>query len=77
MQLNPYRLIYANAAANREALSSCWSEANRDRYLLALFRDGVYLGDGGWWRAKKLNKNLKFHQAHRVYTAEVKVFMSF
>jgi hypothetical protein len=47
MQLAPYRCLYANAAANREALSSRGSEADRDRYLLALFREGVYSGDEG------------------------------
>lgn len=42
VELAPYRLIYGNPPANREALSSKFSEETRDRYLLALFRDGVW-----------------------------------
>jgi hypothetical protein len=46
MQLAPYLCLYANAAANREPLSAKFSETERDRYLLALFRDEVYSGEG-------------------------------
>ncbi|MCT7958479.1 hypothetical protein [Laspinema palackyanum] len=58
MQLDPYRLIYANTAANRAPLWAKFSEADRPRYLLALFRDGVYsdrvkLADGGAVAIKK------------------------
>ncbi|QIZ73005.1 hypothetical protein [Oxynema aestuarii] len=46
VRLAPSCCIYANTAANRDPLSAKFSETERDRYLLALFRDGDFSGNG-------------------------------
>lgn len=51
VQLAPYKLIHGNKATGGKdwqgrSLTESWDEAERDRYLMALFRDGIYSGNG-------------------------------